>query len=100
MGNAIQNFTDPFTVKASKLVSLASGATMPPDIKKDVQRAERAGKEEKDLFIQDRLVEKKKSFYRVHPEFLEACDVSPEWVQATVLDDLGFLGKYKFRQER
>ena len=60
--NAIQNFTDPFTVEASKLVSLASGATMPPDIEKDVQRAERAGKEEKDLFIQDRLVEKKKSF--------------------------------------
>ena len=62
MGNAIQNFTDPFTVEASKLVSLASGATMPPDIEKDVQRAERAGKEEKDLFIQDRLVEKKKNF--------------------------------------
>ena len=66
LGNAIQNFTDPFTVEASKLVSLASGATMPPDIEKDVQRAESAGKEEKDLFIQDRLVEKKKSFFNSH----------------------------------
>ena len=45
-------------------------------------------------------MEKKKSFYRIHREFLEACDAPPEWVQATVLDDLGFLGKYKFRQER
>ena len=59
---AIESFTNPFSVEASRLVSLSSGATVPPEVEKDVLDAEKIGKEQKDAFIKERLVEKKKVF--------------------------------------
>ena len=60
---AMESFTNPFSVEASRLVSLSSGATVPPEVEKDVLDAEKIGKEQKDSFIKECLVEKKKDFF-------------------------------------
>ena len=61
--NAIQNLTSPFSVEPGKLVSLASGAIVPPEKEKDVLRAEEVGNTEKERFIKERLKNKEKSFF-------------------------------------
>ena len=53
-------------VHQKRLVSLSSGATVPPEVEKDVLDAEKIGKEQKDAFIKERLVEKKKGFFDPH----------------------------------
>ena len=55
--SAIRNFTNPFTlVDKGHLYSLSSGAPVSPEVELDVLRAEATGKEAKDVFIRDRLV--------------------------------------------
>ena len=55
--SAIHNFTNPFSlVDKVRLYSLASGAPVSPQVELDVLRAEAAGKEAKDAFIKDRLI--------------------------------------------
>ena len=55
--SAISNFTNPFTLSdKDHLYSLASGAPASREVESDVLRAETAGKEAKEAFIQDRFV--------------------------------------------
>ena len=55
--SAIRNFTNPFSsVDKDCLYSQASGAPVSPEVELDVLRAEATGKEAKDAFIKDRLI--------------------------------------------
>ena len=54
---AIRNFTNPFSLAdKDHLYSLASGAPASFEVEYDVLRAEKAGKNAKDTFIQERFV--------------------------------------------
>ena len=54
---AICNFTNPFSLAGKDhLYSLTSGAPASSDVEFDVLRAEKAGKEAKEAFIQERFV--------------------------------------------
>ncbi len=51
---AVNSFINPFDVPIkNKLYSLSSGAAAPPDVMKDVLRADRAGTEAKEKFIRE-----------------------------------------------
>ena len=60
---AVESFINPFMIDdKDKLVSLSSGATATKPIEMEVLRAEKAGKDAKDIFIKDRL-EKNINFF-------------------------------------
>lgn len=62
--DAIENFTNPFTIPdKDRLYCLASGAPAPPEVEIDVLRAESAGNLAKKTFIQERLEEKSTEFF-------------------------------------
>ena len=49
------SFLNPFDIEEDGLVCLLSGASVPPDISKDIETAEDRGRQAKDTFINDRL---------------------------------------------
>jgi len=53
----IEGFTNPFAVDPTRLVMLASEASAPQEIENDVLRAEEIGKEHKEVFIKERLID-------------------------------------------
>ena len=62
--SAIRNFTNPFTlVDKDHLYCLSSGAPASPEVEADVLRAEAAGKEAKDKFIQIRMKNSREVFF-------------------------------------
>lgn len=61
---AFNNFCNPFDEEFSQgLYCLSSGSRIPPDVETDLLNVEQFGKNARDEFINDRLVEKKKSFH-------------------------------------
>ena len=55
--SAIRNFSNPLSPRVrDHLYSLASGASMSPEVELDVLRAEAAGNEAKETFICDRFI--------------------------------------------
>lgn len=53
---AVRSFVNPFSAEvANNLIILSSGASVSPDVQKDVLRAEQAGKAAKEEFIRERL---------------------------------------------
>ena len=55
--SAIKNFMNLFEAPdKNRLYTLSSGVAVPPDIEKDVLRAEEFGKIDKEKFIQERFV--------------------------------------------
>ena len=60
---AIEGFTNPFAIDPTRLVMLASGATVPPEVENDVLNAEQLGNAQKEAFIKERLRHKEKGFF-------------------------------------
>ena len=66
---AISNFMNPFRIPVpenpaeDRLYALHSGAPVPMAVEVDVKRAEALGKQQKMIFIEERLKEDKKSFF-------------------------------------
>ena len=49
--NAIESFTNPFSVEQGKLINLSSGAAVPAEVEVDVLRADKVGNEEKETLV-------------------------------------------------
>ena len=57
--NAIESFTNPFSVEPGKLINLSSGAAVPAEVKVDVLRADKVGNEEKETLLKNGLLKRK-----------------------------------------
>ena len=53
MMNAIESFTNPFSVEPGKLINLSSGAAVPAEVKVDVLCADKIGNEEKETLLKN-----------------------------------------------
>ena len=99
---AICNFTNPFLLAdKDHLYSLASGALASSDVEFDVLRAEKAGKEAKEAFIQERFVNgssEKLLFEPIKRLKLRTMDVSNKTVKLTASH--GKVGKILKTQKR
>ena len=60
---AVNCFTNPFAVDASRLVMLASGATATQSVENYDLNAEKIGKEQKEKCIQERLQTHESNFF-------------------------------------
>ena len=60
--DAVESFLNPFDIESEGLVSLLSGAPVPPDVSKDIETAEERGTQAKEAFITERL-EKNEDFF-------------------------------------
>lgn len=77
--SAIRSFINPFNISnKDRLYSLASGAPIPNEVEVDVLRAGAAGKQAKELFIQQRFKQATLSFFqpikRQNLFTMEACN--------------------------
>ena len=99
---AICNFTNPFLLaNKDHLYSLASGAPASSDVEFDVLRAEKAGKEAKEAFIQERFVNgssEKLFFEPIKRLKLKTMDASNKTVKLTASH--GKVGKILKTQKR
>ena len=65
------SFLNPFDIEEDGLVCLLSGASVPPDISKDIETAEDRGRQAKDTFINDRLTKNANFFAPLTKEKLK-----------------------------
>ena len=60
--NVFESFLKPFDAVADELMCVMSSTSVPPNIAKDIENAEKVGKSAKDVFITD-ILKSNKDFF-------------------------------------